>query len=170
LPLSSTATLLLLPLLAGPPAPREVVRVDDPEGLSGLLALRTRLIAAHEMTRSLTWIRGQDFHLLEALSHRAEVLDSKRQRTREQRWAVELRLKYLGPQSWKAEQAELVDPGGRLLKVLAVRQEKPLGQRERGTVVVEVECPEGAPPSPYVLTVWGEGQQPSFTLAGVRFP
>jgi uncharacterized protein (TIGR02268 family) len=122
------------------------------------------------MTKYLTWIRGQDFHLGEALGHRAVVLDSKRQRMQERRWAVELKLNYLGPQSWKAEQAELVAPEGRGLKVLAVQQEEPLGSGEWGIVVVEVECPEGAPPGPYVLTVWGESREQSLTLAGVRFP
>jgi hypothetical protein len=52
-----------------------------------------------------------------------------------------------------------------------VRQEEPLGSGEWGTVVVvEVECPEGAPSGPYVPTVWGEGREQSLTLAGVRFP
>jgi uncharacterized protein (TIGR02268 family) len=168
--LSSAATLLLLPLLAGPPITREGAQVDCPGGLAGLLALRARLISSREITKALTWVRGGEFLVGRTFSHRGEVLDSERRPTGEQRWAVELQVKYLGLQPWKAVEAELVDSKGRVLKVLAVRQERPLGQGKRSPLVVEVECPKGAPPGPYALTVWGEGRQQSVTVAGVRFP
>jgi len=137
-----------------------------PVRLGGLYGLRSaglmgnKGVAATSIFKSATARAGNLFELQNGVSFRSEA-----------RVAVEVEVKLTtlaGGETWKAEGAALVGPGGRELPLLGVWQQPTAVQSH--VVMVEAGAEAQEAQGTFTLKLWEHGGARPITIQGITFP